>query len=355
MNILEKLNLKEMPLWRLVVLGLGGLIVLAIVLSLAKTAMFSLGLRGVSRVANDSVMSFSAPGAPSMGYGGANKGLDLGMAEEMALSSRNVAGIVPDYDGSTGDTAESLEVTEYNASIETRALKQTCAAIAGLKPLDYVIFENANESEKYCNYYFKVKTDKKDEILMKIRDLDPKELTENIHTIKKRIDDYTSQEEILKKQLASVEETLGNALSDYDQLRQLATQARDVESLAKIIDSKISLIERLTQQRININSQLDRLARSKADELDKVEYTFFRVYAYENKFVDWQDIRDSWKQAVKAFVLNLNKILQDISINLVTVIFTVVQWAIYLIIILVAGKILWKLGKRIWAKEPPKV
>src|SRR3989339_721006 len=161
-----------------------------------------------------------------------------------------------------------------------------------LKPREDVIFENASEYEKNCNYSFKVKRDSVKEILSIIESLDPKELNENTYTIKRLIEDYT----------------------------------RDVENLAKIIDSKIRIIERLTQERININSQLERLNRSKAEQLDRLEYTYFRVYVFENKFIDREDLKDSWKTAIKSFVRDINKIAQDITINLAALLFLILEY-----------------------------
>src|SRR3989339_566326 len=122
-----------------------------------------------------------------------------------------------------------------------------------LKPREDVIFENASEYEKNCNYSFKVKRDSVKEILSIIESLDPKELNENTYTIK-------------------------------------------------------------------------RLNRSKAEQLDRLEYTYFRVYVFENKFIDREDLKDSWKTAIKSFVRDINKIAQDITINLAALLFLILEY-----------------------------
>jgi len=76
------------------------------------------------------------------------------------LSIRNVAS--PTIDPNTddiiiGDNAEEFEVTEYSANIETNKLEKTCGEVEVLKSREDVIFENANKSEKSCNFSFKVK------------------------------------------------------------------------------------------------------------------------------------------------------------------------------------------------------
>ncbi len=273
--------------------------------------------------------------------------------DEIGLSIQNIAMSSPspvNISGSMGGDAEEFEVTEYSANIETRSLENTCNAVIGLKSRDDVIFENSNEYEKGCNYNFKVKHDSVKKILAIIKGLNPRELNENTYTIKRLIDDYTSETEILEKKMSSIEETLAIAVNAYDDITKIAIRTQDVESLAKIIDSKVKIIERLTQERININAQLERLERAKAEQLDRLEYTYFNVYIFENKFIDGQNLKDSWKVAVKSFVYDINKVVQGITINLTALLFLTLQYLIYLFIILIIVKYCWKITKIIWKK-----
>jgi hypothetical protein len=256
--------------------------------------------------------------------------------------------VPPREDIVTGDDAEDFEVTQYNASIETRDLEGTCAAITQLKPLDYVIFENSNEYDQGCNYTFKVKIARADEILAIINELEPKDLSEYTQTIKKQIENLISEVEILENKLAVIDETLENAIYAYDEITTLATRVQDVESLTKIINSKLQIIERLTQERINISNRLDRISKSKAEQLDRMEYTYFYVNVYENKFIDGEELADSWKRAVKGFVRDINVFIQDITINLTFLLLLAVQYSLYAVILLLLTKYGWKAGKVIW-------
>jgi hypothetical protein len=318
---------------------IAGLLVLAsIVLAVMIRLVGSSAEIAFKSVSSDMAM---APG-PAMGlsYGGE--------VEEMALSSRNIA---PMDDGqATGSDAEDYEVKQYNATVETRNLEDDCAVISGLKAKDYVIFERSNEFEKSCNYTFKVANDNIDEILAVVESLDPRELNEIRYSIKRQIEDFTSEEEILKAKLASIDETITNALESYDKIAALATRTQDAESLAKIIDSKLKIIERLTSERIETNARLERLERAKAQQLDRLEYTYFNVYIYENKFIDGQVIKDSWKASIRQFVRDINQIGQDISLNLVSLIIRIFQYALYALILLIVVKYGWRIGKKIWQK-----
>jgi hypothetical protein len=270
------------------------------------------------------------------------------------LSLRNIetaTSNAPIYEEETmGDDAEEFEVTEYNASIETRHLEESCSIITNLKEKEYVVFESANEYSSGCNYAFKVKKDNVAEILDIVKEMNPKELSESTYTIKKLVDDFTSEIEILEKKLSSIDVTLTKAVSAYDSVTALAVSVQDVESLAKIIDSKINLIERLTQERIDINSQLERIQRSKAEQLDKLEYTYFYVNIFENKFVDGTALKDSWKLTIKEFVNNTNQFIEDITVNLIVFLLLILQYVVYFLILLFVAKYGWQFAKYIWKK-----
>jgi hypothetical protein len=266
------------------------------------------------------------------------------------LSIRNISPIFPPIGGTVGNNAEDFEVTDYSAFIETRDRESTCSAINDLKKLKYVIFENASESDKNCYYSFKVEHAHANEILASIKDLDPKELSENTYTIKRQLDDFTNEVEILEKKRDSIDQTLKSALNAYDEITALAVKTENADSLARIINSKIQIIERLTQERININTQLDYLSRAKAEQIDRLEYTYFNVNVYENRFVDIEGIGDSWKTAIKDFVNSINQSLQNATINLIALVFITLPYLIYLFVLLIGAKYGWRLAKSVWKK-----
>ncbi|PIT87997.1 MAG: hypothetical protein COU29_04280 [Candidatus Magasanikbacteria bacterium CG10_big_fil_rev_8_21_14_0_10_36_32] len=351
MQFLNNLNLKPTNILKIA----GLVLVSAVVITLAFRLIGSSLKTQTQKISIGNAMYQTAPSydAGGMAY---EKSANMTYGQDsitIGLSSRNAVSVstpITHSESTTGDNAEEFEVTEYNANIETRHLQDTCGQIASLKSRADVIFENANEYERSCNYGFKVKRENVDEILAIIEALNPKELNENTYTIKRLVDDYTSEVDILNKKIKSIEETLTSAVKAHDNVTALAAQTQNVESLAKIIDSKINIIERLTQERININAQLERLDRAKADQLDRLNYTYFNVYAAEDKFVDIRNLKDSWKEAIKSFVRDINKVLQDITINLIALMFIVLQYIIYFFIVLIVVKYGWKLIRYIWKK-----
>lgn len=363
LDTLKKIKWTPQNILKAAVTVLVGLILISIVFSLVGKPV-KYALRGAG-----TMVSTQGVSAPAYDPGYADE--DYAYEEETAmmeaaydggygegggamLSARNVTASTPrprpEPDGTVGGDAEDFEVTDYNVSIETRDRDKTCGEVADLKVLDYVVFERVENHDRRCNYTFKVEHERVEEVLETLEALDPKELSENTYTIKRQLDDFTSETEILEKKLASIDETLESALDAYDEITRLATSAQDATALAKIFDSKINIIERLTQQRINVAAQLERMGRNKAEQLDKLDYTYFYVDVYENKFVDGEQIVDDWKYALRDTVREINSTLQKVTLGLVTLVFLIAQWLLYALILLVVVKYSWKVAKYVWKK-----
>lgn len=347
MDFLSKYKLTPAKVLKMVLIGIGALIALTI---LAK--LIDLPMMGGTRLSGfNGIMQGSAPSvSPAYDSGYSESTVSYGGSAGKSLSIRNVMPILPPRPGTTGNDAESYEVTDYNALIETRNIVKTCAEVKELKTLSYVIFESVSESDKQCYYTFKVEHAHVAEILAAIKVLDPKDLTENTNTIKQQIDDFTSQTEILKKKRDSIDKTLEGALRSYDEITVLATRTQNADALAKIIDSKIGIIERLTQERINVTTQLDQLARAKEDQLDRLKYAYFNVNVYENKFFDGEVLKDSWKASLKTFVQTVNVILQSITVGLLGFLVWLLPLFVYALLALFIAKYGWRAIKYLWER-----
>lgn len=351
MNFLKKVDITPKNILKFAGLICIAIILLAFVLSIGKSILGSVGNRKMNlsfapvstqSVAFDRAMPDSYMTKSSAGYA---------QGEMATLSIRNISpGVPPIYGGSVGNTAEMFEVTDYSATIETRNREDACGRMRALKSFSYVIFENSNESDTYCNYRFKVEKERVSQVLTAIKDLNPKELSENSYTIQEQVNDFTNRLEILENKRASIDETLKTALAAYTDITKLATNNQDTASLAKIIDSKMQTIERFTQESIAVNEQIEYLTRAKADQLDRLNYTYFSVYVYENKFIDRTELADSWKFAFKDFFTTVNKALQDATINVIAFVFLLVPYLLYLFIIIFVARYVWKIGKKIWLK-----
>jgi hypothetical protein len=337
MEFLKKFDLTGVQFLKLLALVFGALVVLVLLINIFSNSA-RLGMNE---------MGLSMPPTSSMG---GESALDY---DKATLSARNVVQSEPQMDGgyTAGDESESFEVKEYTAQIETRTLVQDCDIVRALKARTDVVFENANEHDRGCTYTFKVKKESVVEVLGILESLNPRELVENSYTIKREVDDYTSEIQILQNKLATLDATLAEATASYSNITELATRTGNVESLARIIESKLMILERLTNARIDAGNQLERITRAKAEALDRLEYTYFYVTMIENTFVNKEVLKDSWMRAVQQSVYEMNTLVQDLSIGLVALLLTVIKFALYFGIILIVTRFGWSFAKKVWKVE----
>jgi len=271
-------------------------------------------------------------------------------APSVPQSGNRASESIAEYDSATvaGVDAEDFETRDYNASIKTDKLAQTCATIENLKPLPHVIFNFANESKTSCTYRFKVANDQAESVLTTIKELDPETLNQNIHTIKKQIENKLSQRDILERNLISTEQVLNEALVSYDNLLTVATVERNASALATSIKNKIALIDQLKQRREQTRQQIDQLNRQLADQQDRLDYTYFSVSIYEWKYFSHESIKNSWQQEIKQLVNSANDVLQKLTLGLLSFMLYVALFAVYIIIALVIIRLGWRIVKAIW-------
>jgi hypothetical protein len=335
MKILENFDWSVKSIAKVIGIVILGIIALTVVISLisfsVKTIFGTASYRSYDGYdyATEQAVSYDMGGAP-------------------AMMAKITMPPIPEPGYTTGDDAEEFEVKEYYGTIKTRHLDNTCAIIADLKVREDIIFESSDKNKESCHYRFKVKKEISDEIVKIIEDLKPDNFNASIQTIKGTIEKYDDELIILNKKLASIEETLEMAQDSYDEISKLATRQQDAETLAKIIDSKLQLIEKLSNERLSVKERIDRFNESKADQLDRLNYTFFNIDIYKDLIFDWKDIKDSWKYETKQLVINVNEVFQGISLHLAAYLVRFVQVVIYLFISLFLLKFVWIGVKRVW-------
>lgn len=341
MNIFKNFDWSAKSIAKVIGLVILGIIALTVVISLIsfsiKTIFGTTNYNQRMGYDYDYAMEESMP----MGKGGA--------FYDGAISSSYYMPPIPEPGYSTGDDAEEYEVKEYYGMVKTRKLDKTCETIYELKSKDYVIFESSDKDKEYCNYSFKVKKEYGDEIVALIESLDPETFNASVQSIKGTVEGYDNELDILSKKLESIEETLEEAQDAYDDITVLATRQNDAETLASIIDSKLNLIEKLTNERLSIKERIDRYNNSKADQLDRLNYTFFSINVYKDIIFDWEDIKDSWKYETKQLVRNVNEVFQGISIHLATYLVRFAQVVIYIFISVFLLKFVWLGVRYAWA------
>ncbi len=342
-NIFTTLQERGVTPLKMVLIVIAGIILLPLFVWLVAFAVRT------AFMPHSSTISYGGDGY-SMPYGAPYMEERAVMDNSQKLSVRNIGLYPPTPPISNGVNAELFEITEYYGTIRTGNAEQTCSSIFDWKSEASIIFENAHTYERGCSVVFKVPREMSDSILDRLEEFTVEDLNSNTQTIQPVLDDYTSEIEILEKKLESIEKTLTDAGKAYDEVTILATRTQDVDALAKIIDSKVQLIERLTSQRIDIKNQIEYLLRATEEHKDRVKYTVFRLTVYERVVVDGREIKDSWMNAVSQFVREANLIFQGLTVGLLGFSLRVIQFVIYAGIALFVAKYGWRFVRYVWKR-----
>lgn len=359
-KVISKFDWSTKSIVKAVALLVGAILVFAFVLAALGFA-WRMGFGGMERNYTTSSASYGG------GYGIGNMVADVDDMVERAssykmLSSESYAPQAADfaeeaainfgYDG--GADAEEHERVSYDIDYRTHDLANTCNAVEDLKPLDYVIFSNARKNERSCSYTFTVEDTHADDVVSTLKALDPDTWNENTYTLERSYDDTTSEIVILKRKLASLTETLSDAEAAYDTAMSQARGGSDYGAIAQIVNNKVALIERLTQQKLNVQAQIDRYQKNLSRTEEQVEYTHFSVSVQKRLYIDWEHIGNSWWSELDDFIMYMNNTLHHLTFGVLLLLAALVKWAIYGAIILIAGRSAWQAGKRIVTWEPWK-
>lgn len=262
--------------------------------------------------------------APEYNYGGvmmdaptapAAAPASYGSATDMAMPEYGYNSYMP-YDGG-GAQAEMYEHTSYSAFFDTHLFDQTCAAIAGLKPLDYVVFTYASESTSWCSYEFKVETEHASTVADAIRALQPDDFSVNTSTAAGTIDTQQALQEYLTRRIAAIKETRDAAEDAYASLLDKAVGKGSVGELTNVINSKLATIERLNREIQTLQEQQTNLEKNQSDTLENTQYETFSVQVQKRMYVDWTALGNQWKDIVRDFVERVNGTLLTLTFGLI--------------------------------------
>ncbi len=244
--------------------------------------------------------------------------------------------------------AEDFEARSFNAEYRTSKKEELCGSIAQFKADKETIFLTAYDNNTSCNYSFRVLRTKEGEVLKKLQDLHPENISESTETIQRQVTQVESQIEILQKKLASITATLEDAQKRYDELVILATKKEEVSSLTQLIDTKINTIDRLSQQKQSISEQISNAERQQKDLSERMKYSEFSISVVEDILIDWKNIQGKWRSQIKDLAYTFDDVVQSVSVDLITFILRVFQAIFYFAISLILLRLVWGMSKKIW-------
>jgi len=333
-------------------------IVFSVMNSVARS-VFGYGGGGYDRY--DSEESFVGGVVDSLGFGGGNSVAMFASqgkmaTREMAMDMVEPGMPLPPYGDEGGEDAEDYEKRNYNASYQTRKFEETCTAISDLKPLEYVVFNNSNKGERWCNYNFRVDVEHEDEIVQKLKALDPRDFSIDTSTIERSIEYSDSELVMLERRKVSTTETLTQAEKAFNDLIAQATRSGDTATLSEVINNKISTVDRLNQQLLNTQDRIDRLTKGRGEQIEQIEYAHFYVSVEKVMLLDTENFADVWKQRVQEMFSNANATLLALTVGLVSFVLAAIEFIVFAAIavigITIFAKLMWTVVRRIWKWQP---
>lgn len=308
----------------------------------------------------NTVTSDYAESFPANGYGGYEiaTGADIagapsfvGVVEEAApsLMSAKRVGYSPTPPMATGGAdAEEYEVSEYTASIETSEPEDACDVVKSLKAEATIVFLSSSETDSSCYFTFKAEKNAVGKVLTLLYDLDPEELTEHTYTIEKQIEYFITEEDVLKQKLEAIDTTLSSAQKAYAEITDVAAESKDANALARVIESRLAIIERLTQEKISVGARLQEIARAKAEQMENLDYTRFSVSITERRIIDGDALGESWKIALQSFFYSMSSAIQVLVLGVAVELVYLLRYAFYLFLLFFAVKYGVRWGKTLW-------
>ncbi|MCA9368557.1 hypothetical protein KC887_10020, partial [Candidatus Kaiserbacteria bacterium] len=254
---------------------------------------------------------------------------------------------VPTPDGYTSGL-ETYETTSYSVSARSNQFDNLCDSLSNLKADDAIHFKSLTMSLNNCNAQFFVEEGKVDTVLAQFDSYDGVTIDRTTASVTRHKEQIESQASIVRAQLDTVEATLAEAQTAYDEIIALARSERDADALNAAIRNKLQQIDSLSNRKIALTSQLDSYAQQAADLEERLGVVEF--YANFNRLTPTQvgQHERQWSQAFEQLGNQFTMTLIGLTITFGVFLLYVVQYGVYVLVLLVIARFGWKLLQRIW-------
>lgn len=315
------------------------LVILVIISSFNSTPI---GLRDSSyRVEQDDYgFANTISNAPMM-----NRGISADMIE--SESSYYPHPLPPATDGYTVNL-EKFEITNYSVTARTKQFDDLCSAVTNLKVNPDIHFKSINESTNNCRANLFVPEEKVQFIIDTVSVFSGVEIARNTESVTKQKERLVSQTEILKQQLNSVSNSLLVAEIQLDEIAELAKQTNDVKTLSLTIREKISLLDTLTQRKIQLTSQLEQMLKQSAELDERIGVVEFTINIYRSNPITINEKASQWESAWDTLSDEFTSTQIGVTVILGVLLLWLVRAFVYLLILIIVLRVVWKLAKRIW-------
>lgn len=284
---------------------------------------------------------------------GMGRGMEYRMTDSVESTYPESSYYAPQPNPDTVDyTAglESYETTSYNASGKIKQFDEFCENLNTLKADTQIHFKSLISSINNCNALFYVDENKASEVLNTLKNYNGVEITRNTESVTRHRAQLQSQTTILQQQLASVERSLTAAETQFDEIADFSRETKNATELSKAIREKLTLIDTLTQRKINLTSQLNQLYQQSADLKERLNIVAFSVNVNRSYPININEQSQKWERAWRDLKNEYTNTLIDLSALFAIFLLRTIKVLIYGLVIIVSARALWKFIKLVWSK-----
>jgi hypothetical protein len=265
---------------------------------------------------------------------------DIGMSGSMPAPQPTPGGYTTNL--------ERYETTDYTISGRTSAFDELCALLAQLKADPRYEFQYLASDRNSCRGAFFVRDTEAAAAVDQFRPYEELIIARNTQSVTRHREQLQDQAAIVRQQLANVERSLASAEVDFDEIAAFARTSNDASTLSKALREKLSLIDHLTERRIQLTAQLDALYQAASELEERINRTQVTVSLTRAFADDPGRSSRAWEAAWR----ELRETFDDTLIGFTAVFGVYLLWllrlALYGAVLLFMLRLLWKLVQWLW-------
>ncbi len=250
----------------------------------------------------------------------------------------------------TGYTSglENYETTDYSISARSKQFDELCSNLTTLKTDPQIHFKSLKSETNNCHATVFVTLDKVDFVLNTLSSYNGVEVTRHTESVTRHRQQIESQTSIINQQLASVNRSLLSAETQFDELAEFARTSNNATALSEAIRYKLENIDTLTQRKIRLTTQLNQLYQQATDLEERLNVVQFNVNISRFHSIHPNENTMRWSNAWEQLKYQFTETLIGLSTNFLIFLLWTFRITIYLLVLIVTLRGLWKFIKIIW-------
>lgn len=243
---------------------------------------------------------------------------------------------------------ETYETSSYNLSGRLRDFETACDTLESLKADGRYHFKYLTSNLNNCRATFFTDEAHVAEALNRLEQFNGVTVSRNTQSVTRHRENIQSRASIIRQQLDIVERTLAEAEAAYTEIEAFARAERDVAEYSKAVDTKLRQIDQLTNRKINLTSQLQGIAQQAADLEERIGVTELSVSFSRSYTLNPDKNSRAWERAWETLSDTWTNFGTGLTAYFGVFVLYVVQYSLYLLVLIVAARFGWKAVRKIW-------